>query len=727
MKYYSIVFGCQFNQSDSEKIQAVLKNLNYEKTSNQSEADLIIVLACSVRQSAIDRIFGLKQKFQQIKKSRPLITVLSGCVLKSDLSKMNQIFDIIFDIKDLATLPKLLKAKSYQLKADNYFKIHPSYQSKFQAYVPIMTGCNNFCSYCVVPYTRGREVSRKASDILKECRELVLKDYKEIILSGQNVNSYKDQNIDFPKLLNMVDSIPGNYWLSFATSHPKDMSDSLIAEMALAKHLIPYLHLPVQSGDDEILRLMNRHYTVRHYIKLVEKVRKVIAEITVSTDIIVGFPGETKKQFLNTAKLFKEVKFDMAYIAQYSPRIGTASAKFSNNVSKEEKRNRERILTDILKKTALQKNKRLVGKTIEVLVDKCKNGYCFGKTYNFKNIKFKSGADYTGKIILVKVIGCYEWGLSGELPKVLVVLGTTASGKTKIAVKLAKKFNGEIISADSRQVYQGMDIGTGKDLAEYEINLKSQKLKVKSDGIPYHLIDVADPKEQFTMAKWQKQAILAIEDILKRGKLPIVCGGTGLYISALVDGYNLQESRIKNHESRIRKKLDRLTLKQLLTRLKVIDFKTYSVVDKNNRRRVQRALEIYYETGIPKSQRPANLKPPYDFLQIGVTYPKNVLHRRIDRRLEHRIFNEGMIDEIKDLKKRGLSYKRLDEFGLEYRFVSKYLKQKISKEKLLIFLSRAIKDFAKRQITWFKRNKEIIWENNFSKIKKIISDFLAKN
>lgn len=425
MKYQIITFGCQFNQADSEKVAAVLEELGYQKASSESEADLIMVLACSVRQSAIDRIYGLKQKFEKIKKTKPLTTVLSGCVLKSDLLKMKEIFDVIFDIKDLADLPKLLGIPCSMLHVSCYFKIHPSYQSNFQAYVPIMIGCNNFCAYCVVPYVRGREVSRPAAEVIKECQDLIKRGYKLITLIGQNVNSYANKaridanntRINFPKLLKIVDKISGDYWLSFATSHPKDMSDELIKVMGQAKHIIPYLHLPVQAGDNEILKKMNRCYTVAHYKKLIRKIRAEICNISVSTDVIVGFPGETKAQFDNTVKLFQDIKFDMAYIAQYSPRAGTAAAKLEDNVSKEEKKRREKVLTKVLKKTALENNKRLVGKLMEVLVESYENGFCFGKTRNFKNIKFSSAADLTGQIVLVKITDCYEWGLSGKIEK----------------------------------------------------------------------------------------------------------------------------------------------------------------------------------------------------------------------------------------------------------------------------------------------------------------------
>lgn len=709
MKYYLIIFGCQFNQSDAEKVAAVLEKIGYEKASTQDEADLILVLACSVRQTAIDRIYGLKRKFVKIKENKLLITILSGCVLESDKKKMSGFFDLVFPITDLVKLPKLLKEKILKLPAD-YLEVRPSYSSNFQAYVPIMTGCNNFCSYCVVPYTRGREISRSCKEVIKECKDLIENGYKEIILAGQNVNSYKDKNITFPKLFKMIDNIDGEYWLSFATSHPKDMSDQLIKAMEEGKHIIPYFHLPVQSGNNDILKKMNRRYTIGHYKNLIKKVKKAINGVSISTDVIVGFPTETKKQFNDSVKLFKEVKFDMAYISQYSVRANTAAAKLEDNISHQEKKSRDKILTRVLAKTALENNKKLLGKHVEVLVDEYKNGFCFGKTSQFKNIKFKSDNDLVGQIVAVKVVDCYAWGLTGELPKVVVVLGTTASGKTKLAVKLARKFNGEIISADSRQVYEGMDIGTGKDLDDY-------------GEVPYHLIDVIDPKKQFTVAQWQSRTQIVINDILRRGKLPIICGGTGLYISALIDGYNLSLA-ISYKPKAVRSKLNKLTLKQLLGQLKKIDLKTYKIIDKNNRRRVQRALEIYYETGIPKSKQPKNKKPPFEFLQIGVTFPKEILHQRIDKRLEDRIFKEGMIKEVQRLRKRGVTWQRLDDFGLEYRWVGKYLQNQISKDELLSGLSGAIKDFAKRQLTWFKRNQAIVWIKNHSEAIEKVNNFI---
>ena len=433
MKYQIVTFGCQFNKSDAERAAAILQKMGYVATSILAEADLVLVLACSVRQTAIDRIFGLKQKFEKIRKARPLITVLSGCVLKTDEKKMLDFFDFIVPGTDLIKLPKLLAAKSYKQTAKSYYDLHPSYQSSFQAYVPIMTGCNNFCSYCVVPYTRGREVSRGAAEVIQECRRLIGLGYKMITLIGQNVNSYSGQArsanlpagkadrklrpVFFPKLLKKIDDLPGDYWLSFATSHPKDLSADLIKVMAAGKHIMPYLHLPVQSGDDGILKKMNRHYTARQYEKIVEQVRKAIPEITISTDVIVGFPTETKNQFNHTAELFKAVNYDMAYVAQYSPRAGTVSAKMTDNVLPAEKKRRDKILNGILKRTALAGNKRYLERTLTVLVDGYKKGRCFGRTKTFKIVSFPGCQPLIGRWVLVKITQAGSWALAGKMIK----------------------------------------------------------------------------------------------------------------------------------------------------------------------------------------------------------------------------------------------------------------------------------------------------------------------
>lgn len=437
------------NISDSERIASVLEDIRYKKTSNMTEADLIVVTMCSVRQSAVDRVHGLAQKFKIIKKSNPkLKTILTGCVLKKDRKIFISGFDYVIDIKEITKLPQYLasqqirsvprkvilhgspKAKncrelsepragganaSEELLASDYLKIEPKYSSKFSANVPIMTGCNNFCSYCVVPYTRERETSRPAKEIIHEVKNLVKNGYKEIWLLGQNVNSYKDGKNNFPKLLKMVNDIPGNFWIRFTSSHPKDFSEELIKAMSSCKKVTPYLNLPIQSGDDKILKAMNRHYTVKNYKNKIKKLREKIPNIGLSTDIIVGFPGETKKQFENTAKLFRDIKYDMAYINKYSPRAGTAAAKLKDNVSWSEKKRREKILTEILKQTALEKNKNLVGEETTVLIDSNRGKNWFGKNEHYKTVKIESDKNLLGKLIKVKIAEARPFILEGKL------------------------------------------------------------------------------------------------------------------------------------------------------------------------------------------------------------------------------------------------------------------------------------------------------------------------
>jgi tRNA-2-methylthio-N6-dimethylallyladenosine synthase len=432
-KYFLVTFGCQLNISDSERIASVLEKIGYKKSLNIEGADLILVNMCSVRQSAVDRVYGIAARFKKLKtinykltlrqaqgdgeRSRTIKTILTGCVLKTDKINFKKRFDLILDIEDFPKLPKILNAKFPILNIKNYLKIKPKYQNTFSAFVPIMTGCNNFCSYCAVPYTKGREISRPTEEILLEIRNLIKKDYKEIWLLGQNVNSYKYKNINFPKLLRKVNEIKGNFWIRFTSPHPKDFSDELIKVMAESEKVTNYLNLPVQSGDDKILKAMNRPYTISQYKNLVKKIRKKLPDITLSTDVIVGFPGETKKQFKNTVKLFKEIEYDMAYIAQYSPRSGTTAAKLKDSVSKKEKDRRWKILTNTLKKTALEKNKKNIGKKVEVLPEKYKNGFLIGKTRSYKTVKFEGNRNLIGKFTKLKIIDAFPWRLKGDLTK----------------------------------------------------------------------------------------------------------------------------------------------------------------------------------------------------------------------------------------------------------------------------------------------------------------------
>ena len=400
MKYCIITYGCQANISDSDKIVNAFENSGYNKASSVDEADLIIINMCSVRQSAVDRVYGKLEKFKKLKNPK---TVLTGCMLKKDRRKFEKLFDHVLDIKDIDTWP-IIKSPANPI----------SNLGSPTAYIHIISGCNNFCSYCVVPHTRGREISKSSKEIICEIQNLVKQGVKEIWLLGQNVNSYDDKRITFPKLLQMIDNIEGDFWIRLTSSHPKDFSNELIKIMANSKKITPYLNLPVQSGDNQILKKMNRNYTIKDYTKIIKDVRKAIPNITLSTDVIVGFPSETQEQFKNTLNLFKEMKFDMAYISKYSVRSGTAAEKLLDDISQQEKNKREKDLTEVLRQTALENSEKQINQTTQAFITHKKNNSWIGKTRDYKTVKIDSDKNLLGKFVNIKIIEALEWGLKGK-------------------------------------------------------------------------------------------------------------------------------------------------------------------------------------------------------------------------------------------------------------------------------------------------------------------------
>jgi len=614
------------NISDSERISSYLEQSGFKQAPTMEGADLIVVVACSVRQSAIDRIFGLNKKFKRLKAKK----ILTGCVIKTDKPKFLKFFDEVLSIDELL--------------GKNYLELQPKHANSKLAYVPIMTGCNNFCTYCAVPYTRGREVSRPAKNIITEIKKLIKNNYKEIVLLGQNVNSYKDSKINFPKLLKKISDIRGDFTIKFLTSHPKDFSDELINVIAGSPKISKEIHLPVQSGDNKILEKMNRKYTHEHYVNLIKKIKDKIPDARFTTDIIVGFPGETKKQFENTIKLFKEVNFDLAYVNKYSTRQGTVAEKFKDDVPLTEKKRRWEVLG----------------------------------------------------------------GLVNQKPKMVVVLGPTASGKSDLAVDIARKINGEIISADSRQVYGGMNIGTGK------ITKKEMR------GIPHYLLDIVNPKKQFSVGEYKRLTQNAIDKIVSKNKVPIICGGTGFYVQAITENLDIPEVA---PDWKLRERLEKKTTEKLFEQLKKLDLNRASNIDFKNRRRLIRAIEIVLKTGKQVPQIKTN--PQYDVLYLGIKKSIPELKKLIHRRLIKRI-NAGMIEEIKKLHNQGVGWKRLDDFGLEYRYVARYLQGILTEQQMVEQLEQQIINFAKRQMTWFNKypGKKINWIKNLIQAEKLTKRFL---
>ena len=612
------------NESDSERIVSFLKKKGYKSAPNMKGADLIVINACSVRQTAIDRIFGLKSKLKKLKAKK----ILTGCVLKSDKKKFREFFDEIMTIKEFL--------------GNNYLSILCS-----STFVPIMTGCDNFCSYCVVPYVRGREISRKPEEIIKEIKNLIKKGYTEITLLGQNVNSYRH---GFSKLLKKLNSLPGDFKIKFITNHPKDFSDELINTIAKSKKVAKEIHLPVQSGDDKILRKMNRGYTVAQYKNLIKKIRQKIPNVKISTDVIVGFPKETKKQFENTVKLFKQIKFDKAYINKYSTRAGTKASQLKDNVSWDEKKRRWKILNDIVREKSLNCQRQSTGP------------------------RFAKGE---------------------EGPKLIVILGPTASGKSELAIRIAKEINGEVVSVDSRQVYKEMDIGTGK-------------IK-ETQNIPHYCLDIASPKKQITVADFRKKALEAIDKIYKKGKIPILCGGTGFYVQAVVEGISIPKVK---PDQKLRKELEKKTIEQLLKELKKLDPNRAKNIDSKNKRRLIRALEIVFKTGqiVPSLKKESQ----WDVLYIGIKKTLPELQKAVNKRVD-KMVKKGLKKEVETLVKK-YGWTQVLKNAIGYQEFQE--PNPIEKIKLNTF------KFMKRQMTWFKRDKQINWVENYQQAKTLLLSFL---
>lgn len=431
MKYYIFVVGCDMNKADAERLATVFRILGFEKTEDESEASVIVAISCSVRLSATNRIFGYGKKWQKYRENGTKI-IVTGCVLEKDKKKLSNYFDHILPIEEMvSTLPNLLESSPQDIKklpkSSDYLSLMPKYNSSFRAYVPIMTGCDNFCSYCAVPYVRGREKSRPAADIVKEVETLIKKGHKEITLLGQNVNSYginskgrKTKN-KFVELIKRIDKTPGDYRIYFYSNHPKDVSDELITLLPKLNHFPPYIHLPFQSGDNELLKKMNRHYTHDSYLDLVKKIKRIIPDAAITTDIIVGYPGETKTQFLETKKVVEEVGFEMAFIAQYSPRPGTVSANLDDDVPKDTKKNREKELMSVIEGQLTEKNKKFVGKNMKVLMDGKKNSKYYGRTETYKVIEIDSKLKIDnqelviGEFYNVKIVKAGPWKLVATL------------------------------------------------------------------------------------------------------------------------------------------------------------------------------------------------------------------------------------------------------------------------------------------------------------------------
>ena len=434
--FYIKTYGCQMNEHDSENMKAILKELGMTEVLNFEDADLIMLNTCSIRENAHNKVFGMLGRIKHLKQTKKDVVVgIAGCmaqeevVVKEILSKYKWMDFVIgtHNIHNLGEIivnsfnEKKLKIEAESQEGDIIEGMPVERTSKYKAFVNIMYGCDKFCTYCIVPYTRGKQRSRNKEQIINEVKELVKDGYKEVTLLGQNVNAYgKDLNINY-NMANLLEDVAktGIERIRFMTSHPWDFTDEMIEIIAKYDNIMPSIHLPVQSGSNKILKLMGRRYTKEEYLKLFNKIKEKIKNVSISTDIIVGFPGETESDFNDTLTLVNTCKFDLAYTFIFSKRVGTPAEKMLDETPKEEKEQRLYKLNELVNKYALENNKKLEGKIVKVLVEgkSDKEGFLMGYTETNKLVNLKANEMLIGKIINVKILKAKTWSLNGEYVK----------------------------------------------------------------------------------------------------------------------------------------------------------------------------------------------------------------------------------------------------------------------------------------------------------------------
>ena len=437
-KRYAFVetYGCAQNTDDSQKLVGMLSEMGYERTYDKEIADVILYNTCAVRENAELRVFGNIGALKAMKAKRPdLIIGVCGCMMQQEhiveaIKKKYKHVDIVFGTHTLYRFPEIM-AKAIE-KTERVFDVIDVdgaiaedlpviRENTTNAMVSVMYGCNNFCTYCIVPYVRGRERSRDKEDILREVKTLADEGYKEITLLGQNVNSYGndlDEDIDFADLLTMVEKVEGIERIRFVTSHPKDISDKLIDVLANSEKICKQLHLPIQAGSNKILKAMNRKYTREEYLKKIDKIKSKIPDIALTSDIIVGFPGETNEDFEETIKVLEKVRYDSVFSFVYSRRKGTPAAKMEDVITLEEKKKNLARLMDVQADISREKNLALEGKTVKILVEgpsKTDKTFLTGRTDGGKIVNFPGDEKLTGKIINVKITKANAWSMYGEV------------------------------------------------------------------------------------------------------------------------------------------------------------------------------------------------------------------------------------------------------------------------------------------------------------------------
>ena len=435
LTYTVKTYGCQMNEHDSENIKAILESMSFTEIEDYEKADLVILNTCAIRENAHNKVFGLLGRLKHLKEERPSLMVgFCGCMaqeesVSKELKDKYKWVDIIFGTHNIHELPKVL-AKSisektqdievYSIEGNVIEQMPVKRASKYKAWVNIMYGCDKFCTYCIVPYTRGKQRSRRKEDILSEVNELIKNGYKEVTLLGQNVNAYGkdlDTNYDMASLLEDV-AKTGIERIRFVTSHPWDFNDNMIDVIAKYDNIMPYIHLPLQSGSNRILKLMGRRYTKESYLKLFDALKAKIPNVSITTDIIVGFPNETEEDFKETLDVVNHCKYDLAYTFIFSPRVGTPAAKMEDNVSLEEKERRLQELNALINDYSKENNLKYVDRVVPVLLEEVSekdDTMLSGYTDTMKLVNVKAPKEYLGKIVNVKITDAKTWSLNGKI------------------------------------------------------------------------------------------------------------------------------------------------------------------------------------------------------------------------------------------------------------------------------------------------------------------------
>lgn len=434
-KYFLRTYGCQMNVHDSEEIKYYLECLGYEPVEELELADIVVLNTCAIRENAKDKVFGYLGRCKHLKKERPdLIVAVAGCLMQKpseieEIHNRHKYIDIIIGTHNLNELPNLIeeanskKTQNIEVYSNSdvvFENVKYNRDSKISAWINIIYGCDKFCTYCIVPFTRGRERSRKMEEVLEEVRDLKRQGYMEVTLLGQNVNAYgKDLDLgyDFATLLEEVAKI-GIPRIRFVTSHPWNFTEEMVDVIAKYDNVMPYVHLPIQSGSDDILSKMNRKYTIDEYKKLFDQIKSKVKNVAITTDIIVGFPNETDEDFKKTLDIVNYCKFDGAYTFIFSPREGTAAARMEDKISMEVKEKRLQELNNLVNKYSLESNQKLVGKVVEVLVNgisEKNSNKVYGYTETMKLVNIVGGDELIGKIVPVKITDAKSFSLDGEI------------------------------------------------------------------------------------------------------------------------------------------------------------------------------------------------------------------------------------------------------------------------------------------------------------------------